>query len=136
MRLIAVAAMVLSTTAVAQPDKDWWACQVVHASGMAWENNRWVTKTFQEGSPFVLMSDGNELLTKESAAKAMGTIGQFTECRKLYTSQITCNEGTGGFLYFNPDTSRGGMSTIFGATHADANSRDTVSVSAFECTKG
>ena len=33
MKLIAVAAMVLSTTAVAQPDKDWWACQVVHRQG-------------------------------------------------------------------------------------------------------
>ena len=40
MKLIAVAAMVLSTTAVAQPDKDWWACQVVHSSGMQWENKR------------------------------------------------------------------------------------------------
>jgi hypothetical protein len=135
-RLIAVAAMVLSTTAVAQPDKDWWACQVVHSSGMYWENNRWATTSFTEDSSFVLMSDGNELLTKESAAKAMGSLGQFTECRKLYTSQITCTEGNGVSLYFDPDTSRGGRSTIFGATDADTNSRDTVSVDAFECTKG
>ena len=47
MKLIAVAVMVLSTTAVAQPDKDWWACQVVHTSGMDWENNRWVLKPFK-----------------------------------------------------------------------------------------
>ena len=135
MKLIAVAAMVLSTTAMAQPDKDWWACQVVHSSGMQWENNQWMTGTFQKDPPFVLMSDGNELLTKESAAKAMGTFGQLTECRKLYTSQITCNQGTGGFLYFNPDTSRGGISNIFGAADAASN-RDTVIVDAFECTKG
>ena len=63
--LIAVAAMVLSTTAVAQPDKDWWACQVVHTSGMKWENNRWVTKTFNADPPFVLMSDGIRLLHKQ-----------------------------------------------------------------------
>jgi hypothetical protein len=28
-KLIAAAAMVLSTAAVAQPDKDWWACQLL-----------------------------------------------------------------------------------------------------------
>ena len=53
-KLIAIVAMVLSTTAVAQPDKDWWACQVVHASGMKWENNQWVTTTFKPSAPFVL----------------------------------------------------------------------------------
>ena len=83
MKLIAVAAMVLSTAAVAQPDKDWWACQVVHSAGMKWENNQWVTTTFKGHSPFVLMSDGNGSLTKESVLKAVDNAS-------LQKSEVEC----------------------------------------------
>ena len=139
-KLIAIAAMVLSTAAVAQPDKDWWACQVVHASGMKWENNRWVTTTFQEYPPFVLMSDGNGSLTKESALEAVAAAGLHksgVECKDwAFEGNVSCMSVTGGHLYFSKETGKGGISQTAGAGLPYTNNRDTVSVSAFECTKG
>ena len=138
-KLIAAAAMVLSTTAVAQPDQDWWACQVVHSSGMNWENNRWVTRDIEDAPPFVLMSDGNGLLTKESVLKAVESdLPDYgVECKDWnFGGQVACMVVNGRSLTFNKETGKGGISTMFGAADADTNSRDTVSVKAFECTKG
>ena len=140
-KLIAVAAMVLSTTAVAQPDKDWWACQVVKSSGMEWENNRWVTGTFQEDPPFVLMSDGNGSLTKESVSKVFS--GQTS-----YADQVTCNpdpygrrrvhcfESAGTTMFFDSQAGKGAVARVLGSISTDTDRRDSVEVSAFECTKG
>ena len=140
MKLIAVAAMVLSTTAVAQPDKDWWACQEVHSSGMYWENNRWMTATFQEGSPFVLMSDGNGSLTKESVLKAVDNASlqkSEVECKAWgYEGRVSCMTVMGGHLYFSKETGKGGISAMLGSTMSDTNFRGTIRVHAFECTKG
>ena len=136
--LIAVAAMVLSTTAVAQPDKDWWACQVVHSSGMYWENNRWMTATFKEDPSFVLMSDGNGSLTKESVKKALDTtlVDAGLECKDWnYQGYVSCMAVGGALLSFNKETGKGGISYLGGTTDTGSN-RDTVSVEAFECTKG
>lgn len=138
-RLIAVAAMVLSTSAVAQPDKDWWACQAVHTAGMEWENNRWVTTTFTNDPPFVLMSDGNGSLTKESVLKAVGLEGlpeQGVECKDwAFEGQVACMTVMGMHLHFNKEIGKGGISRMLGSTGTDTN-RDSVGVSAFECTKG
>ena len=139
-KLIAVAAMVLSTTAVAQPDKDWWACQVVHSSGMRWENNQWVTTTFQEDPPFVLMSDGNNSLTNESVAKAIDGASIFAN---HYTrqpnpyggSRVTCDERTGTTLFFDFKRGKGAIGRKFGSVDT-GNNRDTPTVDAFECSKG
>ena len=140
MKKLIVAAMVLSTAAVAQPDKDWWACQVVHSSGMKWENNRWVTTTFNESPPFVLMSDGNGLLTKESVAKAMNGEPSWYVCdtREYGDNPAAwCRDRAGHALYFDPETSKGGISRMTGTVTPGSNSRrDTVTVDAFECTKG
>ena len=140
MKLIAVAAMVLSTAAVAQPDKDWWACQVVHASGMKWENNRWVTTTFQEYPPFVLMSDGNGSLTKESVLEAVAAAGLHksgVECKDwAFEGNVSCMTVMGMLLYFSKETGRGGFIRMFGSTTTATDYRDSVLVSAFECTKG
>ena len=138
-KLIAIAAVLLSTTAVAQPDKDWWACQAVHASGMYWENNRWVTTTFQKGPPFVLMSDGNGSLTTESAAKALRTtvVDGVTCIPDPYgRSRVNCFDLSGGTMFFDSQAGKGGVSQMIGSTDTDTDYRDTVSVSAFECTKG
>ena len=83
--------MVLSTTAVAQPDKDWWACQVVHSSGMDWENNRWVTRTFEDSLAFVLMSDGNGSLTTESVAEVLESRSAICG---FYAPAISCHDGS------------------------------------------
>ena len=139
-KLIAIAAVLLSTAAVAQPDKDWWACQVVHSSGMNWENNRWVTTTFKDDPPFVLMSDGNGSLTRESVLKAVDSSGLplgTIECRDWgYRGQVTCMVVNGHSLSFNKETGKGGFSKTFGATTLNTDYRDSVTVRAFECTKG
>lgn len=139
MKLIAVAAMVLSTTAVAQPDKDWWACQVVHTSGMQWENNRWVTRDVEDSPPFVLMSDGNGSLTKESVLKAVESDlpEQGVECKDWnFKGQVACMVVNAQSLMFNKKTGKGGLSRMHGSTTTGTDYRDTVSVKAFECTKG
>jgi len=139
MKLIAVAAMVLSTAAVAQPDKDWWACQVVHSSGMQWENNRWVTGTFKDDPPFVLMSDGNGSLTKESVKKAFDStvVDAGLECKDWnYRGYVSCMAVNGSHLFFNKETGKGSASKTLGATETGTDYRDSVSVEAFECTKG
>ena len=140
MKLIAVAAMVLSTTAVAQPDKDWWACQVVHTSGMKWENNRWVTKTFNDAPPFVLMSDGNGSLIREYVSKALigypGFGDQITCDTFEFWDTITCHNLSGSALLFNSKTGRGGISYLLGTEDGRSSNRDPVTINAFECTKG
>ena len=140
-KLIAVAAMVLSTTAVAQPDKDWWACQVVHSSGMYWENNRWVTTAFNEDPPFVLMSDGNGSLTKESVAKVFS--GQTSYADRVTCipgrygrSRVNCFESSGTMMFFDSQAGKGAVARVLGSISTDTDRRDTVSVDAFECTKG
>ena len=140
MRLIAVAAMVLSTTAVAQPDKDWWACQGVHAWGVNWANNQWMTGNLKPSAPFVLMSDGNGSLTKESVAKTIDGHSRWASqitCRldSADTSFITCVDDSGTTLNFDRSVGKGGISRLIGTTGTGSR-RDTVSVSAFECTKG
>ena len=137
-KLIAAAAMVLSTTAVAQPDKDWWACQGVHAWGVNWANNQWMTGNLKPSAPFVLMSDGNGSLTKESVKKAFrSTVDDAgVECKDWnYQGYVSCMDVGGGHLYFSKETGKGGISYLWGTTATGSN-RDTVSVSAFECTKG
>ena len=131
MKLIAVAAMVLSTAAVAQPDKDWWACQVVHSSGMDWVNNQWVTRTFDDSLAFVLMSDGNGSLTEESVAKVLESRGAICG---FYASAISCHDGYGSNLFFYPETGKGGISNLWGSIMSE--NRGSVLARAFECTKG
>ena len=142
MKLIAVAAMVLSTAAVAQPDKDWWACQVVHSSGMQWESNRWVTGAFKKRPPFVLMSDGNGSITTESVAAGVygrPEIADLVTCQPspnyIEGSYVTCLDNLGSTLFFDPKQGKGGFSIRSGSINTGSR-RDSVAVDAFKCTKG
>lgn len=131
-------ATLLASSVSAQPDKDWWACQFVKAVGMKWENGRWVETNFKLARPFVLISDGNEGLTLESAAKAMmmGAEGSamITTCETGIAGDVWCMK-VGDYLAFNTLTGQGGITKLYGATmHEDE--RDTPEVAAFECTKG
>ena len=134
-----VAAVLLSTTAVAQPDKDWWACQVVHAWGINWANNQWMTENLRPSAPFVLMSDGNGSLTKESVKKAFDStvVDSGVECKDWnYQGYVSCMDVGGAHLYFSKETGKGGLSLMSGSTTTDTDYRDTLSVEAFECSKG
>lgn len=133
--LITALAILLSTSAVAQPDKDWWACQYLESAGLQWKNGQWGVGRFQLESPFVLMSDGNGSLTEDSVSKPIKAPVSLVECVDLQGGDIGCYDASGGYLFFNTNTGRGGVSQMNGATSTSDN-RDTVSVQAFECTKG
>ena len=139
-QLITALAILLSTSAVAQPDKDWWACQYVESVGLIWENGQWERTGFKNRPPFVLMSDGNGLLTKESVAKMFSNTSpapSIVVCSSEITGHISCANPVGSSLFFNPYTANGGYSYTYGASQAQTDEiKDTVSVSAFECTKG
>ena len=139
-KLIAAAAMVLSTAAVAQQGADRWDCQVVHSSGMDWQGYQWVTKTYYKGRRFELVADKWGLLTKASVIEAFNVTGFAYDdaytCRTDGRNLATCNSKfTGDGLFFDTEAGKGGISALFGSIATD-NSRDSVAVSAFECIKG
>lgn len=106
------------------------ACQVDASAGLKWENRRWVTKTFLENK-FILVQTENTLTT-ESASKALSSFSMGVSCRST-SRDILCTDTAGGSLYFDPKTSRGGISQLLGSTSA-GDTRDTVTVQIFSCT--
>lgn len=145
---IAVAAasiyfLTVSHFANSQPDKDWWACQIVETAGLLWESNSWEVREFEDSAPFVLVSDGKGLLSTRSVAKViLGDDGAapFFDCRNkegdvlIYCSDVVINSS----LSFNPELGIGATSYIYGGvTLPDTeNRRDMVVVATFECAKG
>ena len=130
-------AMLLSASVSAQPDKDWWACQFVKSVGMKWENGRWNEEIFKLRPPFVLMSDGNGGLTKESVAKALSgseSDANITTCEPSYGDGYVSCMMTGDHFEFRTKTGNGGISSLMGTT-MQGDKRDTPVVMAFECTK-
>ena len=125
--LIALSSTLFTNEATAQNQP--LACQVEAAAGLAWENGRWVTRTFIDGK-FILVQSGNTL-TKDSIAKAF-TIPAAVNCRNN-TKYIECTNEYGEALFFNPKTLKGGTAYLFGSIN-EGNVRDSVSVRAFSCT--
>jgi hypothetical protein len=82
------------------------------------------------------MSDGNGSLTTESVAKAMHGEPSWYVCDARSLGQAWCRDYAGSSLYFDPKTGKGGISYLGGTTTSGTDYRDSVSVKAFECTKG
>lgn len=128
-------ATLLASSVSAQPDKDWWACQVVESAGLKWQNGRWVSTPFEHDPPFVLMSDGNGGLTEESVAKAATVYEDLTTCLPPdIIGNVTC-VATGQTLFFNTERGKGGISRLYGAV-SETDNPDTLSIDPFTCTKG
>ena len=133
-KLITALAILLPTSAVAQPDKDWWACQPVESVGLKWEDGKWNVKAFEPDPLFVLMSDGEGVLTQDSVAEVFGKDPGNIKCSKMSTGHVSCANASGDSLYFDPNTANGGYSYMFGASQQQTDKiKDAVSVSAFEC---
>lgn len=129
-QLITALAILLSTSAVAQSDNDVWACQWEAAGGLRLQNGQWNVLEFDPTvkSPFVLMSDGNMLLTKESVGKVLGTAYLYlVKCSQFHKNEIACTDGYASSLYFNPDTARGATSRLGGTA---------LMMEAFKCAGG
>jgi hypothetical protein len=108
------------------------ACQVEASAGLTWENGRWLTKSFQL-SRFILVQTRNTL-TIDSVAKAIQARPINVSCRNISTTEnIECTDASGGSLYIDLKTFKGGVSQLHGSTDTET-ARDTVSVQVFSCT--
>jgi len=120
-----------STLAIAQNQP--LACQTEAAAGLKWQDGRWQTRTFVERR-FILVKSGKSL-TIASVAKALDTLEEFVNCRNSVSEKIICSDTAGNFMFFRPETLKGGLASVFGASQSDQEqARDTVTVSAFSCT--
>jgi hypothetical protein len=130
MTLITVAISFLSTNTALAQNKP-LACQEEAVAGLKWENGKWETRTFFSDGKFILVQtkDG---LTADSVAKAVNASPNRISC-KNDGIQIGCQDLSGGNLYFDPTTLKGGISQLLGATTTGTR-RDTVTVTVFSCT--
>jgi len=125
--LIALSSTFFTNGATAQNQP--LACQGEAAAGLNWEGGRWATKSFIT-SKFILVKSGNTL-TLDSVAKVLSTISN-VNCRYIRNG-IECTDTSGGALYFDPKTLKGGRVQLLGST-SEENQRDSVSVEVFSCT--
>jgi hypothetical protein len=105
------------------------ACQSEAAAGLSWESGRWVTKSF-EPPRFILIQVG-KTLTTDSVGKALSTPSGQVTCREV-EKEMLCSDRTGGSLYFDPQTLKGGISQLYGSILSGAK-KDTVTVHVFSC---
>lgn len=133
--LIILSSVFFSAGAIAQNKP--LACQSDARAGLIWETGRWVVKTFTP-TRFILVQTKDDLtdgLTVESVAKVLGTRRLADVRCRNFADSISCSEGYGETLYFDPKTLKGGVSSLYGATEPGKNERkDTVTVTAFSCT--
>jgi len=109
------------------------ACQEDASAGLKWENGRWTTKTFISENKFILVQRKGGL-TADSVAKALSMdFPDQVSCINNLPSNISCQDVTGGNLYFDPRTLKGGISQILGSA-SNGTRRDTVTVQVFSCT--
>ncbi len=129
MLLTVASSFFLTNTALAQNKP--LACQEEAMAGLKWENGKWSTKTFISDGKFILVQtkDG---LTADSVAKAVNTFPDLVSCRNE-ERRTSCQDQSGGNLYFDPMTLKGGISQLLGATSTGTR-RDTVTATVFSCT--
>ena len=129
--LIILSSVFFSAGAIAQNKP--LACQGDAAAGLIWKNGQWATTTFTTGK-FILIQTKDGLTTESVAEVLRAAYPPDVHCRN-FASRISCSEGFGETLFFDPKTLKGGVSYLFGATSPDKKERkDTLSVEAFSCT--
>ena len=129
-KLFIVLSSILFSTGIQAQNKP-LACQVEEAAGLKWEGGRWVSKKFVL-KKFILVQTG-DTLTQESASNALEGANVFCKSINIISS-ITCFDQSGGSLYFNVKTLKGGVSQLTGSTMNEAVYRDSVTVEVFSCT--
>jgi len=132
----------LLTTLVAVCSTGVWAegkplaCQGEISGGLIWKNGRWTVTKFTLPSSeerFILVLEG-DTMSKTSVAKLLTGNEKFSSlvtCTNV-NPQIRCEDRSGGSLYYERSTNRGGIAQILGATET-GNKRDTLSVTPFSC---
>ena len=107
------------------------ACQSDERAGLSWENGRWKVAAFIP-LRFILVKT-NDGLTNDSVGKIFESSADHVLCRTRY-SRVRCHDSYGGFLFFDPETSKGGFSKLYGAIVDRMDRRDTPALTAFSCT--
>lgn len=105
------------------------ACQVEESAGLAWEAGRWKVSRFQD-KKFVLVLEGKNLRA-ESVGKAID--GPTASCLVVFKDRVSCSDGLGGHMYFDPRTLRGTIAQLLGGTVDTTDRRDSLLVSPFVC---
>lgn len=129
MLLTVASSFFLTNTALAQNKP--LACQEDASAGLNWKNGKWETKTFATEKFILIQTEDN--LTRDSAAKALNNDYPNQVFCKSDNFRIGCQDGSGGNLYFDTRTLKGGISQIFGSIFTGSR-RDSVTVSTFTCT--
>lgn len=124
---IAISAAAASPTAFAQRIP--LACQVEKTAGLNWENGQWVVSRFND-QRFVLVQEG-KTLTSDSVAKAIN--GTSPVCEVLFEGRISCADGMGGYMLYDPQTRRGATAQLLGGTSDNKVRRDSVAIAPFVC---
>jgi hypothetical protein len=124
--LTLLASLFLSTDANAQRIP--LACQSEEVGGLHWESGRWILSKFRL-QKFVLVQDG-QTLTVDSVSKALSS--RSATCRVNY-GLTSCEDASGGFLFFSTKTRAGVVAQLLGAVQIDGSTPDSLTVGPFVC---
>jgi hypothetical protein len=106
------------------------ACQIEASGGLSWREGRWNVARFEERR-FILVQEGTSFTT-ESVAKALQA--NTAECTTVYANRISCIDGLGGYMLYDPQTNRGTIAQLLGGTTAGSARKDSLHVEPFVCT--
>ena len=105
------------------------ACQSDGQAGMKWEGGQWITVSFSP-QKFILVQS-QESLTLDSVAKILIASPSQVSCKNV-KPQISCIDSSGGNLFYDPNSLKGGVAQMLGGSLNTAK-KDTVSVVVFSC---
>ncbi len=116
-----------------------FACQYVASGGLNWTNGGWEITRFKLREPFFLtLKTGGQELTFDSTAKLLGGVHTcITDVAKVITC-MSVERGyrsVGGFLLFDPNNLKGGISFLTGSTENMERLKDSLTVAPFSCQK-
>ena len=125
--LATITLLCFSIGAIAQ-EKQIWACQQVKGTLLRWEESKWEDYGISPGT-LLLTIDGNQSIRKEGDSNVP------LECAvKFSIVECTADFTAGTSIVLDPETGKMGMSELYGALSI-GQTRDTVSVEVFDCTK-
>lgn len=110
------------------------ACQFAESGGFIYKGNRWQSTSFNLERPFFIKLKPDGVIDESSLAGVGMTYA--VECRKPYGHRpefVRCS-GSSDLVVFSTKTLSGAVSVLHGAA-SDSSSRDTLSISTFNCQK-
>ena len=132
--LIATILLLFSSEVIVQAKKV-WACQGTHSSGFSWETEEgysWESAMFNTNNIFVTLDGSNSSFKK-------GELDRDFECAQenvFEPNHVYCVDTRGSDLFrLNKETGQAALSSLYGATTASIDYRDSVAVNLYQCTK-